>query len=423
MMEEKELDQSWLHGKLECSFSGEFLSHNEQDQSTLNDIVLQGRKVLLNAEFISGNPPERQGKSFLPDNYIPGLEIYPKVTGLYPLDMARKFNATDIRILNPKTSEIRVVNGVRHGQLQAEIYCKLKRLKDIPKKEDIQPITTIEKDNSVVATDLSSRKGCSPNRNSSELMARNGCKPFGSLLNIPIAGGGCFNFIRLGCGGLIGLLLLLGLLTLLLRGCAGILADDDNQNNTDDQEQVEDATDTDQDKMDFGPDVTDSDVTDSDGADSDSKKVDLEPEENDTDQTKIDAVPKKTDSDNKNETKIEFRTIVLSNVQFYTNSSKLMPSSKEDLDKLSLYLLENISTKARIIGFTDSKGDAEENKKLSLSRAQSVCNYLENQGVNRVRLKAIGKGEENPRAPNEDPEGRAMNRRVEIELYSNPTAK
>ena len=104
MMEEKERDQSWLHGNLECSFSGEFLSHNEQDQSTLNDIVLQGRKVLLDAEFISGNPPERQGKSFLPDNYIPGLEIYPKVTGLYPLDMARKFNATDIRILNPKTS-------------------------------------------------------------------------------------------------------------------------------------------------------------------------------------------------------------------------------------------------------------------------------------------------------------------------------
>lgn len=384
-MEETTLDQSWLYGKLECSFSAEFLNHNEHTHITLNDIVLQGRKVLNDAEFIPGNPPEKESKSFLSDNYIHGLEVFPKEVGIYPLDMARKFNASDIIIHNPQTSEIRLVNGVRHGQLKAELYCKLKKLKDIPLKEEIKVIPTINTDNSILETDLSSRKGCAPLASTSQLMNRNGCMPFGSMLNGPVGGAGCFNFLRLGCGGLIGIILLLGFLSFLFRGCAGFFSDDNRKN--DDQEQVI--------------------------------------EDDDTDQRKIDFVPEEPDSisSTDDDKTIEYRTVVLSNVQFYTNSSKLMPSSQKDLDKLSLYLLENIHLKARIIGYTDSRGDDNVNKKISLTRAECVRTYIIFQGVDNRRLEAIGEGEKNPRAPNDDAEGRAMNRRVEIELYGKPTAK
>jgi outer membrane protein OmpA-like peptidoglycan-associated protein len=113
---------------------------------------------------------------------------------------------------------------------------------------------------------------------------------------------------------------------------------------------------------------------------------------------------------------IRWKSLVLPNVQFYTNSNRLLPSSAKDLDRLSLYLLEHLACKANIYGHTDSRGNDNSNLRLSQARANSVRAYLIEKGIDPVRLKAIGKGETEPRASNDSQEGMLMNRRVEIEI-------
>lgn len=68
-----------------------------------------------------------------------------------------------------------------------------------------------------------------------------------------------------------------------------------------------------------------------------------------------------------------------------------------------------------IAGHTDSIGSDEYNKQLSLARAQSVRDYLRRRGIDASRMKTEGYGKTRPMAPNESDEGRALNRRVEIE--------
>ena len=106
----------------------------------------------------------------------------------------------------------------------------------------------------------------------------------------------------------------------------------------------------------------------------------------------------------------------LPNVQFEKNKAKLLDSSKEDLDKLAKHLNENKQVKAEIIGHTDGSGDDKANQILSQNRAESVRQYLIKKGIEPNRIKAVGKGESEPKTTNETLEGRAMNRRVEVKL-------
>lgn len=74
----------------------------------------------------------------------------------------------------------------------------------------------------------------------------------------------------------------------------------------------------------------------------------------------------------------------------------------------------------RVVGHTDSVGDDGSNQVLSLRRAQAIVDSLEGLGVASSRLRTEGAGETSPVAPNEhpdgadNPEGRALNRRVEV---------
>ncbi|MBY0345729.1 MAG: OmpA family protein, partial [Neisseriaceae bacterium] len=72
-------------------------------------------------------------------------------------------------------------------------------------------------------------------------------------------------------------------------------------------------------------------------------------------------------------------------------------------------------------GHADSTGNAANNNRLSEERAQSVSSYLAGQSVKASRLSAIGYGSSQPIASNATPEGRAQNRRVEINIT--PTAQ
>jgi len=75
-----------------------------------------------------------------------------------------------------------------------------------------------------------------------------------------------------------------------------------------------------------------------------------------------------------------------------------------------------------IIGHTDSTGAAQYNMDLSLRRAQAVSDYLVSTGVAAEKLREVGRGENDPIASNDTPEGRAQNRRVEIIAIAEPRA-
>lgn len=67
-------------------------------------------------------------------------------------------------------------------------------------------------------------------------------------------------------------------------------------------------------------------------------------------------------------------------------------------------------------GYTDSQGEADYNKPLSDRRAKAVADYLRSKSLTGLRINSTGMGEENPIASNTTKEGRAENRRVEIDL-------
>lgn len=115
-------------------------------------------------------------------------------------------------------------------------------------------------------------------------------------------------------------------------------------------------------------------------------------------------------------TRVNYETVSLPNVQFYTNSDKLVPSSAKDLQKLAEYLIKNDSLNATIYGHTDNVGKPEANLQLSQRRAESVKRFLSSLGVQESRLKAEGKGDKEPKGDNNTLEGRLMNRRVEVKL-------
>ena len=111
------------------------------------------------------------------------------------------------------------------------------------------------------------------------------------------------------------------------------------------------------------------------------------------------------------------QSFVLKNVFFASNKYELLPESFPELDKLVKLLSENPEKKLEITGHTDNVGDPEKNLVLSKNRAKSVQEYLISKNIESNRLKYTGKGETEPIADNETPEGRSQNRRTEFYLY------
>ena len=115
----------------------------------------------------------------------------------------------------------------------------------------------------------------------------------------------------------------------------------------------------------------------------------------------------------------ESTPIVLNNIFFKTNSSELdLSKSGIELEKLLLLLENNKEIHIQINGHTDNSGTAGYNMKLSIQRAKSVYDYLISQGIDSYRLKYQGYGETKPIFPNDTPENRSKNRRVEFVIGS-----
>ena len=108
--------------------------------------------------------------------------------------------------------------------------------------------------------------------------------------------------------------------------------------------------------------------------------------------------------------------VVLKNVFFGTNETALKPESIVELDQVVSLLKDNPTVKILITGHTDNVGKPEENLKLSQGRALSVINYLVSKGISKDRLAHKGFGASKPIANNDTEEGKAKNRRTELEV-------
>lgn len=105
-----------------------------------------------------------------------------------------------------------------------------------------------------------------------------------------------------------------------------------------------------------------------------------------------------------------------SDITFGTDQDAIKSDFFPVLNSVALVLQRYRQTVVDILGHTDSTGSAQHNMALSERRAQSVANYLAAQGVDSRRFIVTGFGLTRPIASNATPEGRAQNRRVEIQL-------
>lgn len=103
-------------------------------------------------------------------------------------------------------------------------------------------------------------------------------------------------------------------------------------------------------------------------------------------------------------------------ITFATNRSEINPSFFDVLNSVALVLKEYDQTMVEVMGHTDSTGSEDYNWRLSEQRAASVSQYLMAQGLASSRIQSSGLGESYPIASNSTPEGRQLNRRVELTL-------
>lgn len=110
------------------------------------------------------------------------------------------------------------------------------------------------------------------------------------------------------------------------------------------------------------------------------------------------------------------KLIMPGNVTFDVDSSGIRGEFYSVLDSVVLVLKEFDKTLIEVKGYTDSTGSFEHNQNLSERRASSVASYLINHQVAASRIRSSGFGPRYPIASNDNPQGRAQNRRVEIDL-------
>ncbi|MFI5139724.1 MAG: OmpA family protein [Sphingobacteriales bacterium] len=110
--------------------------------------------------------------------------------------------------------------------------------------------------------------------------------------------------------------------------------------------------------------------------------------------------------------------VILNNIYFDTNAATLTEASKSHLGNIMLLLAKYPHIKATFTGNTDNVGRDDDNLNLSTQRAKSVVDYMVSRGISRDRLFYQGLGSSKPIADNSTEEGRAKNRRTEMQIIS-----
>ena len=106
--------------------------------------------------------------------------------------------------------------------------------------------------------------------------------------------------------------------------------------------------------------------------------------------------------------------LILRGVHFDFNKAIIRPGDAAVLDEVASILKANPNVTVDVNGYCDAIGSVEYNLRLSERRADAVVDYLVNAGIPASRLIPHGYGKTNFVAPNDTPEGRAQNRRVEL---------
>jgi OmpA-OmpF porin, OOP family len=117
---------------------------------------------------------------------------------------------------------------------------------------------------------------------------------------------------------------------------------------------------------------------------------------------------------------IEIGQVVrLNNVFFDFDKWDIRAESHLELNRVVKLLEENPAIEIEMSAHTDSYGSDEYNVKLSANRAKSVMDYILSKGISPTRIRSEGYGETKPVAPNDTPENRQLNRRVEFTILKN----
>jgi outer membrane protein OmpA-like peptidoglycan-associated protein len=110
------------------------------------------------------------------------------------------------------------------------------------------------------------------------------------------------------------------------------------------------------------------------------------------------------------------QSIKLENIYFKKASAVLLDESFVELDKLYMFLKNNMGIEIEIAGHTSSEGDDNYNLKLSSDRAQAIVKYLTDKGIQAGRLSPVGYGEKFPVVDEKTEDDRKLNRRVEFKI-------
>jgi outer membrane protein OmpA-like peptidoglycan-associated protein len=108
---------------------------------------------------------------------------------------------------------------------------------------------------------------------------------------------------------------------------------------------------------------------------------------------------------------------------FAQESDELTAASRDNLWRLASSLEKYPNTRVMIVGHSDSQGGTDRNLDISERRAKAVAGLLEEMGVNRARITALGRGDTEPIATNDTDAGRQWNRRIEIAIYADEATR
>ena len=113
----------------------------------------------------------------------------------------------------------------------------------------------------------------------------------------------------------------------------------------------------------------------------------------------------------------QLKIVALTDNAFQGKSSHLTPQMTYTLAEVTHTLKTYPDLRVKVTGYTDNRGNPKRNQLVSLRRAMMVADYFRNHGIDSARIATAGKGQEYPIADNASAQGRAQNRRIEIQLF------
>ncbi|MGB8988609.1 MAG: OmpA family protein, partial [Candidatus Sulfotelmatobacter sp.] len=117
----------------------------------------------------------------------------------------------------------------------------------------------------------------------------------------------------------------------------------------------------------------------------------------------------------------DYKTVAQAVIYYPSGQYTLDDAAKADLDKLAALALQTDGYMIEVAGYASKTGTVDANQQLSEDRASAVANYLRNTGSIPMRriVAPAGYGSTHPDAENTDPQGRELNRRVDVKLIVN----